>query len=693
MHDLAPRTRLASVHNVEHVVQLLATARHIMVVTGAGISVASGIPDFRSQRGVYDLVKQIDTGHELTEPQDMFDLEFFLENPRPFFKFAKVIFPTSCCGGGSTAENGSSLGPQPSLTHRFIAELDRRGVLLRNYTQNLDLLELAAGVRRVFFCHGSFATATCTVCCRRATRHEIAPWVERGDVPVCKDVGVAAGAGRAATASAGGGAGAEGGGGGGCGDGDGDVAAAGGSAAGGSPAGAAAAVADKAAAARDDIGMAADVENLCRSANSENDNPNLSSAPAPSSSCTNPLLSTSPSSVASLLSSPTSISLASASSASQLSLCTTSSSSSPLSSSSSSSSSHFSSSTVGASVLTSAAAAAAAAPSAAGSNNNNNNNKQTRARVALIHSLRPARRKASAAAAAAASGKTRDAAGNCLGVLKPDITFFGEPLDSGFSQCLEEDRAQCDLLLVIGTSFLVEPVSTIAHLLPKHVPQIFINREHVKLRPKESGTLDFSSSSVVVVCESGTLFFFFFFCCCCSCLWERPGSVEFAFSPPRPAPSEGFDVELLGSADVVVKYLLERLGWGVPPSSTSTAAAPTGTTMPPTTPSAGAITTQQRRGDAEETKQQPAEGTFSPQSLQQQRVEHPRQAVVKLVNADDGDGDDGGAKVKRARTSAGTKRKRDEESASGVERIVKNVFLFEGAVPLPPSAATSVVLE
>ena len=64
----------------------------------------------------------------------MFCLDFFKKDPRPFFRFAKVIYP-----GNYT----------PSPSHRFISELEKRGKLLRNYTQNIDGLETHAGIDKV----------------------------------------------------------------------------------------------------------------------------------------------------------------------------------------------------------------------------------------------------------------------------------------------------------------------------------------------------------------------------------------------------------------------------------------------------------------------------------------------------------------------------------------------------------------
>jgi len=62
-------------------------------------------------------------------------------------------------------------------------------------------------------------------------------------------------------------------------------------------------------------------------------------------------------------------------------------------------------------------------------------------------------------------------------VLKPDIVFFGEDLPDEFHHNLELDKPECDLLLVIGSSLRVRPVSLIPGMLPPGVPQILINRE------------------------------------------------------------------------------------------------------------------------------------------------------------------------------------------------------------------------
>jgi hypothetical protein len=103
-------------------VELIKTRQKIVVLTGAGISVSCGIPDFRSPGGFYETVGKAG----IDPPEQVFDLAVFRENPSLFYRFGGEIDP---------------LRFVPSITHRFLAKLDSTGRLLRNYTQNIDTLE------------------------------------------------------------------------------------------------------------------------------------------------------------------------------------------------------------------------------------------------------------------------------------------------------------------------------------------------------------------------------------------------------------------------------------------------------------------------------------------------------------------------------------------------------------------------
>lgn len=161
--------RLASVAD------LISKKKHIVVLAGAGISVSCGIPDFRSKDGLYNSLNYQELG--LTCAEDLFDINTFREDPRPFWKFVRM-------------NNFASLDPgkiQPSISHLFLAWMDQQQMLLRIYTQNIDGLEQSAGVDkdRIVYAHGSFTGATCMKCKAKYQAHDIASEVQAGSIPVC----------------------------------------------------------------------------------------------------------------------------------------------------------------------------------------------------------------------------------------------------------------------------------------------------------------------------------------------------------------------------------------------------------------------------------------------------------------------------------------------------------------------------
>ncbi|XP_027622472.1 NAD-dependent protein deacetylase sirtuin-3, mitochondrial isoform X2 [Tupaia chinensis] len=125
--------------------------QRVVAMVGAGISTPSGIPDFRSPgSGLYSNLQQYDIPY----PEAIFELTFFFHNPKPFFTLAKELYPGNY---------------RPNATHYFLRLLHDKGLLLRLYTQNIDGLERESGIpdSKLVEAHGTFASATCTVC-RRA---------------------------------------------------------------------------------------------------------------------------------------------------------------------------------------------------------------------------------------------------------------------------------------------------------------------------------------------------------------------------------------------------------------------------------------------------------------------------------------------------------------------------------------------
>ncbi|GMS83878.1 hypothetical protein PENTCL1PPCAC_6053 [Pristionchus entomophagus] len=149
--------------------------KNIIVMSGAGISTAAGIPDFRTPGvGLYSNLAEYD----LEDPQDIFDLDFFKKNPEPFFKLAKVLFPKDV---------------KPTPTHYFVRMLEKKGLLLRWFTQNIDSLEVRAGVNKekVMAAHGSHASSTCLKCKRKYNLAWITKHLDDPDklVPYCEKEG------------------------------------------------------------------------------------------------------------------------------------------------------------------------------------------------------------------------------------------------------------------------------------------------------------------------------------------------------------------------------------------------------------------------------------------------------------------------------------------------------------------------
>ncbi|KAK2958760.1 putative NAD-dependent protein deacetylase sirtuin-1 [Blattamonas nauphoetae] len=166
MRSTRRRNRLERFQSYENAVSLIKNAQRILIVTGAGISVSCGIPDFRSKGGFYDTLRQ----NGISKPESIFDIEFFRQDPSLFYTYGLGVIPS----------NG-----HPSPTHHFIAKLDRDGKLLRNYTQNIDNLEQTAGVKSLVQCHGSLGSAVCLSCGEVVNIDKLKPYLEQQAIAYC----------------------------------------------------------------------------------------------------------------------------------------------------------------------------------------------------------------------------------------------------------------------------------------------------------------------------------------------------------------------------------------------------------------------------------------------------------------------------------------------------------------------------
>lgn len=162
-----PRKTLDSIADF---VKVLKKAKKIVVIAGAGISVSCGIPDFRSKDGIYAMARNMDV--VLPEPECLFQIDYFRDDPAPFFEVVRNAFANS---------------PKPSPTHWFLKLLQDKKKLLRVYTQNIDGLEEAAGVKKCIPCHGSFAYSACMRCKKRVPTNSLMPVILAGVIPSCSE--------------------------------------------------------------------------------------------------------------------------------------------------------------------------------------------------------------------------------------------------------------------------------------------------------------------------------------------------------------------------------------------------------------------------------------------------------------------------------------------------------------------------
>ena len=128
---------------IEKLQKMLDESSRIVFFGGAGVSTESGIPDFRSQDGLYSQKWKY-------PPETIISRSFFDENPKEFYRFyrEKLIIK----------------GAQPNITHLKLAELEQKGKISAVVTQNIDGLHQKAGSKKVWELHGSTLRNFCTKC-------------------------------------------------------------------------------------------------------------------------------------------------------------------------------------------------------------------------------------------------------------------------------------------------------------------------------------------------------------------------------------------------------------------------------------------------------------------------------------------------------------------------------------------------
>jgi NAD-dependent deacetylase len=137
-----------------------------VVLTGAGISTESGIPDFRSDTGIWADV----------DPFEVASIRAFHRDPDRVWDFYRRRIATL-------------RDAEPNLGHYALAELERRGLVQAVVTQNIDTLHTRAGSRDVVEVHGSIRSAQCLGCLWTEPAEAVLEQLEERPVPVCPHCG------------------------------------------------------------------------------------------------------------------------------------------------------------------------------------------------------------------------------------------------------------------------------------------------------------------------------------------------------------------------------------------------------------------------------------------------------------------------------------------------------------------------
>ena len=163
VHEGKPKIAAMS---VDALAELVRGRQPCVVLTGAGMSTESGIPDFRSPSGIWAEV----------DPFEVASIRAFRRDPERVWAFYRERIH-------------ALLAAEPNAGHHALAELEQRGVVSAVITQNIDTLHTRAGSREVVEVHGSIRTAVCLRCHWTAGLEDVLAQLEQGPVPVCSHCG------------------------------------------------------------------------------------------------------------------------------------------------------------------------------------------------------------------------------------------------------------------------------------------------------------------------------------------------------------------------------------------------------------------------------------------------------------------------------------------------------------------------
>lgn len=132
-------------NETEKLKEMIKNSGRIVFLGGAGVSTESGIPDFRSENGIFKAIREF--GYP---PETLLSRSFFDSDPEVFFKYYRTLLMSG--------------DAKPNKAHLALAKLEKDGKLTAVATQNIDGLHTMAGSRNVYELHGSIKRNHCMKC-------------------------------------------------------------------------------------------------------------------------------------------------------------------------------------------------------------------------------------------------------------------------------------------------------------------------------------------------------------------------------------------------------------------------------------------------------------------------------------------------------------------------------------------------
>ena len=147
--------------------------KKIVFLVGAGISTSSGIPDFRSENGIFNQIKE---KYNLDSPNDFFHIAYFYQNPKLFYQFSKEFY---------------SQKYKPSLFHYFMSFINHKKLLYYIFTQNIDNIESQLNIEKekIIYAHGNLYEASCPKCGEKVDFSNYLNYVMNDEIKYCEKCG------------------------------------------------------------------------------------------------------------------------------------------------------------------------------------------------------------------------------------------------------------------------------------------------------------------------------------------------------------------------------------------------------------------------------------------------------------------------------------------------------------------------